>query len=144
MTQQRRDSHSTEFGLWVRDQTKLDSRFGFTTTNIDFLWANYTNDFKLLLEEKRYGYFPKKYQVELYQWLDRCCSVDPFYKGFHILIFENTSPDDGRIFLDGYLITNEDLNSFLAYEKDESWYVSCFPPPNVVKIADWNKVKTRE
>ena len=41
MTQKRRDDHSTEFGLWLREQDDLDSKKGYIATNIDYVWINY-------------------------------------------------------------------------------------------------------
>jgi len=39
-TQKRRDKHSTEFGLWLREQPELDSYKGYNTSNVDFMWMN--------------------------------------------------------------------------------------------------------
>lgn len=135
MTQQRRDDNSTEFGIWLRQQKEIDSGLGFTTTNIDYMWRNYKNNNWMLIEEKRYGKMPKFYQVEDYMVVDKTSQTDPNYKGFHVLVFEKTSPDDGGIYLDGKFITRTDLIDFLKFTKDITWYQSWFPRRNVISIS---------
>ena len=116
MTQQRRDKHSTEFGLWLRQQKKIDSGLGFVATNIDYLWRNYKTGKWMLIEEKRYGRRPRFPQTALFELLDRACGNDNNYCGFHYLVFENTSPDDGNIFLDNIAISKDELIKFLRFE----------------------------
>ena len=41
MTKRRNDSHSTEYGLWLRDEPSIDSSLGYVATNIDYIWRNY-------------------------------------------------------------------------------------------------------
>ena len=135
MTQNRRDNSSTEFGLWLREQPEIDSSLGFVTSNIDFLWKNYHSGYWMFIEEKRFRYVPKFYQVKLYQMLDAACSAADGYKGFHLLIFENTSPSDGAIWLDGRYITSCDFIKFLTFENENEWYKSYFPKSNLLQIA---------
>lgn len=134
MTQQRRDNNSTEYGIWLRQQTEIDSSLGFVATNIDYIWYNYKTKQYLFKEEKRYGKFPKKYQVDLFRILDRLADNDDYYCGFHCLIFENTSPEDGRIYLDGKFISRTDLIKFLKFEQEDSWYSTWFPEINHIGI----------
>jgi hypothetical protein len=115
MTRQRNDSHSTEFGLWLRDQKVIDSSLGYVTTNIDYLWQNYKTGKWMLIEEKRYCRATTFSQQQMFNIIDKICKGDPLYCGFHVLIFENTSPEDGHIFLDGKQITTEQLLSFLMF-----------------------------
>ena len=134
MTQQRRDGNSTEFGIWLRQQKEIDSGIGFSTTNIDYLWFNYKNKKWMLIEEKRHGRLPSFYQVEMYMLIDQVKLIDKSYKGFHVLTFENTTPDDGGIYLDGKFVTTDDLLEFLQFKKDDTWYISWFPKKNVIGI----------
>lgn len=143
MTQQRRDKHSTEFGEWTRTQSAIDSRYGYTATNIDWCWENYTTNNWMFLEEKRYGWFPKFYQTEAYMRVDRWCHEDPTYFGFHVLVFEHTNPDDGRIFLDGYLVTKSDLLEFLQFIKPHDWYTSYFTDKKATRQSNWDLLKPR-
>jgi len=120
MTRQRYDEHSTEFGLWTRDQPELASEntpgMGFITSNLDFIWHNYLTGDWMLLEEKRHRGYIKRWQQALFDLVDRCCRGDPHYHGFHKLVFEKTNPEDGQMWLDGKLITRDELIRFLRFE----------------------------
>lgn len=116
MTAPRKDSHSTEFGLWLRKQPEIDSDKGYLAMNIDYLWCNYKSGAWMLIEEKRYMSTIKRWQNQLFGLIDKCAQNHPRYKGFHIIQFENTSPDDGKIVLDSKEITKEQLIKFLSFE----------------------------
>jgi hypothetical protein len=116
MTTQRHDNHSTEFGLWLRKQDEIDSSLGFLATNIDYLWRNYKTGQWMFLEEKRHGCEPKPWQWKTFGLADSACRGKPGYLGFHLIVFENTSPDDGKIYLDRKEITKGQLVSFLRFE----------------------------
>jgi hypothetical protein len=118
MTLQRKDNHSTEFGIWLRQQKEIDSSLGYVATNIDFLWKNYKNGLWMFIEEKRYGSQPKEWQRKIFKMLNAICSVNPLnkYCGFHLIVFEKTSPDDGKIYLDNNEITRDYLLKFLQFE----------------------------
>lgn len=142
MTRQRNDDKSTELGLWLRGQlsgqktnvecinskpTRKHRDAHYRATNIDYMWQNYHNGLWMLIEEKRYGtqlIFP---QSAMIQHFDSICAVGSSnYRGFHLIIFENTNPEDGRIFLDEQRIAVDDLLEFLRFEKGDDWYVSYF------------------
>lgn len=115
MTRKRNDSHSTEFGLWLREQPELDSvSKHFTATNLDYIWQNYRTGEWMLIEEKRYmspvGYSQRK----LFKLLHKAVR-DPKYRGIHLIQFEKTSPEDGEIILDGKHITKRQLLNFLQF-----------------------------
>ena len=116
MTKKRYDAHSTEFGLWLRDQDEIASARGFVATNVDYLWRNYRTRQFMLLEEKRYGASVKFPQTECFAVLDRACQSADGYEGFHVIRFENTSPDDGRMWLDDAEIDRAALIRFLRFE----------------------------
>jgi len=116
MTQKRRDDKSTEFGLWLREQSEIDSKYGYVATNIDYVWRNYKTGQWIFIEEKRYNAQPKFYQQEIFDLLDWCGKHHPKFNGFHTIIFENTSPDDGKIYLDGTEITKHQLIGFLRFD----------------------------
>lgn len=115
MTRKRNDSHSTEFGLWLREQAEIDSRLGFVATNIDFVWSNYKTGQWMLLEEKRFNKRPTYCQRKLFEILDCAIGDDPTYYGFHIIIFEKTSPTDGKIWIDGNEVDRHRLIQFLLF-----------------------------
>ncbi len=100
MTKQRYDKHSTEFGLWLREQKEIDSKCGFVATNIDYLWRNYKTRKWMLLEEKRYLSNLSFSQRDSFKILHKACVGSPDYLGMHLLVFEKTDPEDGRIFWD--------------------------------------------
>jgi len=117
MTQKRRDNHSTEFGLWLRDQQEIDSSLGYVTTNIDYVWKNYKTGEWMILEEKRYNGSVKFYQKEIFKKLDSVAKSDPMYRGMYVITFEKTSPDDGKININGQFVTKETLINFLKFGK---------------------------
>lgn len=116
MTKRRNDAHSTEFGLWLRDQKQIDSGLGFVATNIDYLWSNYKTGEWMLIEEKRYGSRPSFCQRNLFETLHKACRGAAGYRGMHLLVFERTSPEDGMMWLDNKEITAEELLAFLRFE----------------------------
>jgi hypothetical protein len=120
MTRKRNDTHSTEFGLWLREQQRLDSSLGFLATNLDYVWKNYKTGLWLMIEEKRHKQKPRQWQLEMFRLLDSAAQSDSLYRGFYILRFENSNPEDGRMVLtrlDGTPreITKEQLIAFLAF-----------------------------
>jgi hypothetical protein len=122
MTKKRNDNHSTEFGLWLREQEKIDSSLGFVTTNIDYIWENYKTGDWMLLEEKRFmGDCPFSQKSQFKRLADKLAFLaDKKYKGFHLIQFEKTNPEDGKIFLDRKQITKEKLILFLQFARFDS------------------------
>jgi hypothetical protein len=116
MTEQRHDNHSTEFGLWLRNQKEIESANGFLATNIDYVWENYKTHNWMMIEEKRYNRQSKEWQRIIFKMLDLLCRSDKNYKGFHYLVFENASPDYGEMFWDGEKIDREKLIKLLRFE----------------------------
>ena len=117
MTRKRFDNHSTEFGLWLREQKELDASLGYVTTNLDYIWENYKTGEWMLIEEKRYmgecSFSQKQQFNKLYKRLNK----DNKFRGFHLLQFENTNPDDGKIFLGKKEINKQELIDFLSFKK---------------------------
>jgi len=110
------DSHGTQFGRWLREQPEIDSDKGYIATNVDYMWRNYETGQWMLIEEKRYGAEIKHWQREMFTLLTWCARHHPRFRGFHIVQFEKTSPEDGKIFLDGNEITVVQLLAFLRFE----------------------------
>jgi len=116
MTKQRYDKHSTEFGIWTRNQKLIDSSLGFVATNIDYIWRNYKTKKWMLIEEKRYMGVPRFWQEEIFDILDRSCKTDVNYCGFYLIQFEKTNPDDGKIYINKKLVTKDYLLEFLQFK----------------------------
>jgi len=49
--------------------------------------------------------------------LHSLCKASEQFHGFHLLVFENTSPEDGRIWLDKNEISKDDLIAFLQFKR---------------------------
>ena len=115
-TRKRNDNHSTEFGLWLREQKDIASNLGYVATNLDYIWENYKTKYWMLIEEKRYMAELTYAQGEQYKNLFNNIVKSDHFKGIHLLQFENTNPEDGKIYLNGKEITKEQLLMFLKFE----------------------------
>jgi hypothetical protein len=116
MTKDRTYSGGTEFSMWLREQPELDSSKGYITTDVDYVWVNANTDEFMLIEEKRYGWFVKGTQQKVFRILNAACKHDKNYRGYHLLTFENTNPQDGGIHLNNKDITTVDLIRFLQFD----------------------------
>ncbi|MBT6321857.1 MAG: hypothetical protein HOJ31_06695 [Anaerolineae bacterium] len=115
MTRKRNDKHSTEFGLWLREQKVIESKKGYLASNLDFIWANWKNKKWLLIEEKRYMSDMKRWQREMFKTLHNAAKNEPNYKGFYFIQFEKTNPEDGRIYINYKEKTKQDLFNLLMF-----------------------------
>lgn len=115
MTAKRNDNHSTEFGLWLREQREIDSEKGYVATNLDYIWSNYKTGKWMLIEEKRYMSQVKRWQSQLFGLIIWCAKIHPKFCGFHVIRFEKTNPDDGKIYWNDREITKEDLLRILMF-----------------------------
>jgi hypothetical protein len=116
MTSRRRDSHSTEFGLWLRDQKEIDSKLGYIATNIDYIWTNYKTGEWMIIEEKRRGKDCSEWQRKIFRTIHKSAKHDPKYRGIYLVQFENTSPDDGKIWINKKPATKADLIKLLQFK----------------------------
>jgi len=130
--------HSTEFGLWLRDQTELDSRLGYVASNLDYIWRNYNTEDFMLIEEKRYNGKISYSQKQIFDLIHSICKKDFRYKGFHILKFEKTNPEDGKIFLNDLEISKKELIEFLKFnfEIDSEFKIKQINPKKKLKMFD--------
>lgn len=126
MTRKRDDDHSTEFGLWTREQEELDSSKGYIATDIDWMWNNYNTGEWMYMEEKRNESTLKFAQWSQLKISHEACK-DKNYQGFYLVTFENTNPDDGYVcvaLIDfekyktfaGIILTNEEFLRFLQFD----------------------------
>ena len=72
----------------------------------------------MFIEEKRFMAKVGFAQGELFKKVINGMKYikDNHYKGFHVVIFEKTNPDDGRIWLDRKEVTTEQLLWFLQFK----------------------------
>jgi len=126
MTRPRYDNRDTPFSAWVRNKPGLDNGLkGYTFTDIDYvpyIWNNYKIDKWMFLEEKTRHAKMRFWQIKVFERVDSLCKEDDNYYGFHVLVFENTNPSDGKTWLDNKLITVVDLLRFLRFELDSAFY----------------------
>lgn len=100
----------TNFSNWIRSQP-----INHSITDIDFVVHDFRQNTIVTLEEKCRGATPNKSQTDthyvLYQMLKHANGIDVktlrgtrpvYYRGHHIISFENTSPEDSNwISIDG-------------------------------------------
>jgi len=127
MTRQKDDPNSgTQFGQWLRDNEDLRSgtlHKGFAITNIDYLVLDCETGKWMLVEEKRGMSEVRWTQIDQFKRLHLSIS-SPLYHGFHILQFENSTPDDGRTWLDSKKVGVDMLTMFLAFRLPTEWYAT--------------------
>ncbi len=70
----------------------------------------------LTIEEKRFNGKLRWSQEQQFKRLHNAVQYDPLYCGFFVIVFENTSPDDGCTYLNGKIITKEILIEFLRFK----------------------------
>ena len=131
MTRPRYDKHSTEFGLWLRKQREIDSRYGFVASNLDYIWQNYKTKQWMLIEEKRYLSNPTWSQMRLFEFLIEKIKYDPKFYGFFLIQFERSSPDDGNVYINYKQITKKILIEFLKFEFIIPTFI--FKKPNFIQ-----------
>ncbi len=115
MTKRCDDRYSTGFGVWLKQQSEIDSKLGFVTAGVDYVWKNYKTGKWMIIEEKQHMYGLTWSQEEIYETLVKCCKKDPKFQGYFLLQFERTSPEDGAIILNGKIITVGELSKFLRF-----------------------------
>lgn len=129
MTQQRRDNHSTEFGIWLRNQPEIDSHEGFDGENLDYVWFQFLEGWLITIEEKRYGFSPSKAQKDTHGIVKQMLQIAsgfpietmrgirPIeYRGHYLVQFEKTNPDDSKwIKINGNVHTKTDLLILLQF-----------------------------
>ena len=113
--------NGTPFSNWLRD-----TGISASCHDIDYVWHNYRENWFMTLEEKTHNgtqtLSQKDTQGIVFQFLRsasprKCLTIHGAqtveYRGHHVIIFENTTPDNGSIRLDGKDITKEALINFL-------------------------------
>ena len=122
MTKEALISSKSQYSYWLRQQQEIDSSKGFICVDIDYVWFNYKSGLFLFKEEKQYNAQPDFYQIDLFKMIHASHKDNLNYRGIHIITFQNTNPDDGKIFWDGYEITKEKLLEILTFKADKIWY----------------------
>lgn len=128
----------TPFGLWMRKQNEIDSRrCGLSIQNLDYVIHRYSFpscEAVMLVEEKTHSGKQSYAQRSTHGLIDQALRLadrkmvktsrgqmkELRYCGYHILTFENTTPDNGRMWWDGQLIDRELLLKVLRFAVNPS------------------------
>lgn len=130
----------TPFGKWLRDQPELDSKeYGLSIQNLDYVVHRYKNlrrnqqdcQCVMLVEEKRFQGQSSKAQKDTHGVIDKLLRLASgailklmrgkfpvHYFGYHVLQFENETPDDGRMWWDSVEIDTATLFKLVRFEID--------------------------
>ena len=113
-------AHDLYFSRWVRSNLR-DSYDNFRVYDIDFvLWDKKTREVRLL-ELKSFGKDvapDQKLMLKMFaDTFSRGIADGWVYKGVHLLQFEKSSFEDGKVYLNKEEITEQELIKFLNFEK---------------------------
>ncbi len=144
MVRQSNDGSGTEFSHWFRKNSgiypstrhDLSSSCNnpcstplFTVHNLDYILRCYQGKkagWWMLIEEKRYSSDMRYAQKEAFKLVEAACLLDKKFKGFHLVQFENTTPDDGKIWVDGVQISRDEFIRFIRFESSYKMYLPHF------------------
>ena len=108
MTIEQKDGKdATEFSAWTRGHLsgqryqliRLTSYLGYRRYNIDLLWGHHDSEYFILVEEKRHMGILKPGQQQMFCRLQKALLCSKTFIGFFVIRFENTSPEDGNIYI---------------------------------------------
>lgn len=133
-TIQRRFGEDTPFGKWLRGHPELASSKGYDAENLDYIWHQYKDGKIMLIEEKQHRGKPRFPQADTHSIIDQalataCANIEfsrlsPHqpkklrYYGYFLVQFEETSPEDGRMWVNGNKISLSDLARLLAFDDE--------------------------
>lgn len=111
------------FSQWVREKLP-DSYKGFRAYDLDWIFwekGDYGRVSKVMLVEvKTRDSQLKPDQKKIYEFLDSCIkySTETYYDywGFHIIRFENTFFDDGKVYFDNIESNEEEIRKTLSFQ----------------------------
>ena len=108
---------------WIRNNCP-DSKTGFLVSDIDFILINKQTKSMMCIEEKCFErnvdfWFHKNIKYIVATALNEWCKNNGWnFKGFNIIQFENTGPDDGKILYNGQIVTNDTLRKKLSMNEN--------------------------
>ncbi len=131
------DTKFSEFSRWLRNNPWLNSKNGHTFVNVDFFCYNYHKKTIKIVEEKMYYSkrngdrksipYAQRRALEMLYDMAKCyveTHPETILKGVHLIEFENTSPMDGGILINGKPVTESTLTAFMGDELSDDWYTS--------------------
>ena len=115
MTRTRKMDEDHRFSDWIRERCP-DSSTGWICSDVDLVLHHYHNGHVVLLEVKRYMSSIPRGQQSVLSLVDECMRVGmrelhPTWKyhGLWLLQFANTYFDDGLVFLNGKVVSEDAL-----------------------------------
>ena len=107
-----------DFSRWVR-RNLPDSYEGYVVSDLDFVLCNEKTKKLMLVEAKCYNSVSRPWQKRLFNNIDRWIrnGVEPDwqYLGFHVVVFSNTAPNNGKISFNNKDITEDELKKLLSF-----------------------------
>ena len=109
----------TYLSAWYRDNLP-DSSSGLLITDIDWLFFNHITKRFMLIEEKTNGAQVAFPQSKIFTFLHNVIlegiknNADYQYMGFHTIVFENTTFENGKCYWDNEEITADELIAKLS------------------------------
>lgn len=106
------------FSNWVRANLP-DSDTGFMVSDLDFILQNYKTKKVMLLEIKTRKSDLKTWQKKLFKnihnWVLKGIDKDWEYLGFHVIQFENTNFNDGKVYFDYAQVSEKSIKKALSF-----------------------------
>ena len=103
---------------WVRFNHP-DSDNGFMVSDLDFVIYNYKSKKIIFLESKTYNKQISNWQRKLFEMLNRWIKngTDEGYQnlGFHLVTFEKSGFNDGKVFFDKKEVNEQELKQILSF-----------------------------
>lgn len=130
MTRPANSDNFTPFSTWIRNLGKKYPELGSGTLsiqNLDYIVHNYRDNWIMLIEEKRNNARQSFAQADTHNVVHQMMrnshgdsirnlkgqEIEVHYRGYHLIQFENTNPDDGGIIIDGHRHSRNDLLELL-------------------------------
>lgn len=111
---------------WIRINLPDSHGGAFLVSDLDFILCSKIYKRLMLLECKTRNSEMRYSQKYILGIIDKCIRFalpkimsDWEYKGFHVIKFENTFFDDGKVYLDGYEIDEGGIKYFLSMDVGE-------------------------
>ena len=105
------------FNNWIREKLP-DSATGFMVSDIDFFMYNWKTKRCMFIESKSHNSTMREWQIRMYSmltsWVKKGIDGEWTFYGYHVVTFENTSFNNGKVSLDGKEVTENELTDFLS------------------------------
>ncbi len=107
------------FSGWIREALP-DSSTGYMVTDLDFLLYNYKTKKIMFIEVKTRNSDVKTWQKMLFKninnWVKKGIDEDWTYCGYHLIQFENTNFEDGKVYFDYNEVSEKKLQELLSFK----------------------------